>query len=56
MTVFSSLEAAQREGFRWSHFNAEYRLHVVEMDRRGKSGMREKAIAFARPSAEEDFR
>ena len=47
MTVFSSLEAAQREGFKWQCFHAEYKMHIVEMDRMNRRGFREKAMAFA---------
>jgi hypothetical protein len=53
MLIFTSLEAATREGFSWQYFNNEYGLHVVELDRKSPSGRREKALAFARPALQE---
>lgn len=47
MMIFSSLENALREGFRWVDFNREYGLHIVEFDRNTPRG-RVKSIAFAR--------
>ncbi|MHB2015875.1 MAG: hypothetical protein ACYCW6_02905 [Candidatus Xenobia bacterium] len=55
MVVFSSLEAAQREGFKWYAFNVDYKLHVVELDRRSRRviNQREKLMAFAHPSPQD---
>ena len=50
MVVFISLEAAQREGFKWYCYHVDYKLHVVELDRPGRrDSHREKLMAFACP-------
>ncbi|MBM3463277.1 MAG: hypothetical protein FJX76_14335 [Armatimonadetes bacterium] len=53
MIVFSSLDEAQREGFRWQSLSRSEKLHIVEMDRMGSRGQRVKALAFACLSTEE---
>ncbi len=53
MTVFSSLAAAFREGFRWVEYLPDQEMHRVERDVRRADGRRVKMLAFARPSAEE---
>lgn len=53
MVIFSSLAEALREGFRWHSFSKTEKLHIVEMDRPSKRGLRVKALAFAQLSAEE---
>jgi len=47
--VFSSVKAAQREGFKVLEFCAEYKLYVMEKDIR-REAIRVKMCAFARPS------
>ncbi|MBT9585228.1 hypothetical protein IV102_17925 [bacterium] len=53
MIVFSSLSAAQREGYRWSEFLHQQQLHRVERDVMRADGKRVKMMAFAQPQAEE---
>jgi hypothetical protein len=49
MTVFSSVEAAARFGFRWLEYRADLNLHLVVADFVGGDGRRYRALAFARP-------
>jgi hypothetical protein len=51
--VFSSLAAAQREGFRWFEYLHEQQLHRVERDVQRPDGKRVKMLAFALPQSEE---
>lgn len=51
--VFSSLAAAQREGFRWFEYLPEQQLHRVERDAVRPDGKRVKMLAFALPQSEE---
>jgi hypothetical protein len=51
MVVFSSPQAAIREGFRILEYDAEYRLYIVEKDLPRKP-LRAKMCAFARPEKE----
>ena len=39
MIVFSSLQASEREGFRWLEYRAELRLHVVVRSVRRPDGL-----------------
>ncbi len=55
MVVFSSLVAAYREGFRWSEFLPQQKLHRVERDVRRADGKRVKMLAFAQPEPEESL-
>ncbi len=49
MTIFTSLEAALREGFRWVEFVKELELHRVEKDLTRQDGRRVKMLALAQP-------
>lgn len=49
MTVFTSLLAARRMGFRWLEFVESYQLHRVEKDFLRDDGKRVKMLAWARP-------
>lgn len=49
MVVFSSVKAAQREGFKVLEYCVEYKLFIVERDVR-RDALRVKMCAFARPS------
>jgi len=49
MTVFTSLQAAQRMGFRWLEFVESHQLHRVEKDFLRDDGKRVKMLAWARP-------
>jgi len=53
LIVFSSLAAAQREGFRWFEYLPDQQLHRVERDAQRPDGKRVKMLAFARPQADE---
>lgn len=49
MTIFSSVEAAQRHGFLWLEHDRRLGLHLlVREDRRG-DGLKVRALAYARP-------
>lgn len=48
MTVFSSPQAAQREGFHVIDFDSEYGLYVVARDLVRTDGRWVRAVAFAR--------
>jgi hypothetical protein len=52
MVVFSSPEAAMREGFQVVEFNREVDLYVVVKDFQRPDGRRARAIAFARRTDE----
>jgi len=52
MIGFSSIEAANREGFVWLEYSTEYQLHVVQRDWATPRG-RVRALGFARPSPQE---
>lgn len=51
MVVFSSTEAAMREGFHVVDFDCEYRLYVVEKDL-FRRPYKSKVVAFARGTRE----
>ena len=49
MTVFSSLQAAAREGFRWLDYDEELLLHLVVRSSQRSDGRRQMSLALARP-------
>ena len=51
MTVFSSPQAAQREGFIVVDYDSEQGLYVVVRDLVRTDGRRVRAVAFARETA-----
>ncbi len=53
MVVFSSPEAAIREGFRIVEFDREYQLYLVEKDL-SRRPLRAKICAFARARLQKD--
>lgn len=48
MTIFSSVEVAQRHGFVWLEFDRRLGLQVVVREDRRSDGLRVRALAFAR--------
>ena len=53
MVVFSSLEAAKREGFEWLEFQTKTEMHVVVKTMTRRDGLKQRALAFAKPSLAE---
>lgn len=51
MTIFTSVEAAQRHGFVWYEHDRSLGLHLVVREDRRSDGLRVRAVAFARDSA-----
>ena len=48
--IFSSVEAAQRHGFKWLEFDRKLGLHLMVRDDRRADGLRVRALAYARAS------
>ena len=48
MTVFSSVEEAQRGGFQWMEWQPHHQLHLVAITRTRLDGRRVRALAWAR--------
>ncbi len=46
--IFSSVEAAQRHGFKWLEFDRKLGLHLMVRDDRRADGLRVRALAYAR--------
>ena len=49
MTVFSTLQAALREGFVWREYQPRTGLHLVEKTILRGDGRKARAMAFAKP-------
>lgn len=56
MTIFSSVQAAQRHGIGWLEFDRRLGLHVVVRDDRRSDGLRVRSLAFARDGQSEPGR
>jgi hypothetical protein len=54
MTVFSNLKAAEREGFRWLEYRPDLQLHLVVRSFSRQDGLRQLALAYARPESERE--
>lgn len=54
MTIFSSLKAAEREGFRWLEFRRDLELHIVTRSFFRRDGLCQLALAFARASQDKE--
>lgn len=48
MTVFSSVEEAQRFGFQWMEWQPHYGMHLVVNTRTRLDGRRVRSLAWAR--------